>query len=42
VSLSDEGYRYLIAKNADNEGFFLIWDGSSRVSSVSGRPSGVV
>ncbi len=27
VSLSDEGYRYLVAKNADNEGFFLIWDG---------------
>lgn len=30
VSLSDEGYRYLIAKNADNEGFFLIWDGPDK------------
>jgi adenine-specific DNA-methyltransferase len=27
VSLSDRGYRYLIAKNADSEGFFLVWDG---------------
>lgn len=27
VSLSEEGYRYLVAKNTDNEGFFLIWDG---------------
>ncbi len=27
VSLSSEGYQYLVAKNADNEGFFLIWEG---------------
>ena len=27
VSLSDQAYRYLIAKNADDEGFFLVWDG---------------
>jgi len=27
ISLSDDGYRYLIATNGDNEGFFLIWDG---------------
>ena len=30
VSLSDEGYRYLVAKNANNEGFFLIWDGPEK------------
>lgn len=30
VSLSDERYRYLIAKNADDEGFFLIWDGPDK------------
>jgi len=23
----DAGYKYLVAKNADNEGFFLIWNG---------------
>ncbi len=27
VSLTGDGHRYLIAKNAENEGFFLIWDG---------------
>lgn len=30
MSLSDEGHRYLIAKNADNEGFFLVWDGPEK------------
>ena len=30
ISLSDEDYRYLVAKNADNEGFFLIWDGPDK------------
>jgi len=27
TSLSDDGYRYLIARNADHEGFFLVWEG---------------
>lgn len=27
TSLSEKGYRYLIASNADQEGFFLVWDG---------------
>ncbi len=27
TSLCDAGYRYLIAKNRDDEGFFLVWDG---------------
>lgn len=30
VSLSEDGHRYLIAKNADDEGFFLIWDGPDK------------
>jgi adenine-specific DNA-methyltransferase len=30
VSLSNENYRYLIAKNADDKGFFLIWDGPDK------------
>ena len=30
VSLNDAGYWYLIAKNADNDGFFLIWDGPDK------------
>lgn len=30
VSLGDNGYRYLIAKNADNEGFFLVWGGPDK------------
>ena len=25
-----KAYRYLVAKNADNEGFFLVWDGANR------------
>ncbi len=25
--MSDQGHRYLIAKNVENEGFFLVWDG---------------
>lgn len=29
-SLGDRGYRYLIAKNADSEGFFLVWDGPDK------------
>lgn len=27
VSLAEKEHRYLIAKNADNKGIFLIWDG---------------
>lgn len=30
ISLADDGYQYLVAKNADNEGFFLIWDGPNK------------
>jgi adenine-specific DNA-methyltransferase len=30
VSLVDEGYQHLIARNSDSEGFFLIWDGPDR------------
>jgi adenine-specific DNA-methyltransferase len=26
---ADAGYKYLVAKNADDEGFFLIWNGSN-------------
>ncbi len=26
-SLSEQGYRYLIAKNTEDEGFFLVWNG---------------
>jgi len=28
VVLDDVPYRYLVARNAENEGFFLIWDGA--------------
>ena len=28
--LKDQKYRYLIAKNANREGFFLIWDGPNQ------------
>ena len=27
--MSETGYRYLVAKNADDEGFFLVWDGAN-------------
>ena len=30
ISISDQGYRYLIAKNSDNQGFFLVWDGPDK------------
>lgn len=30
VVLDDAPYRYLVAKNADDEGFFLIWDGADK------------
>lgn len=30
VSLTQHGYRYLAAKNSENEGFFLIWDGPDK------------
>lgn len=30
VSLTDAGHRYLAAKNPENEGFFLIWDGPDK------------
>jgi adenine-specific DNA-methyltransferase len=30
VSMSEEGYRYLIAKNTDKEGFFLVWGGPDK------------
>lgn len=30
VSMVDDGHQYLIARNGDNEGFFLIWDGPDR------------
>jgi len=29
-SSRDRAYRYLVAKNADNEGFFLVWDGAGK------------
>jgi adenine-specific DNA-methyltransferase len=28
VTITDESYRYLVARNADDEGFFLVWDGA--------------
>ncbi|GAA3579906.1 hypothetical protein GCM10022197_41950 [Microlunatus spumicola] len=27
IAMADQGYQYLVARNADNEGLFLIWDG---------------
>lgn len=30
VPVEDDGYTYLVAKNADNEGFFLVWDGPNK------------
>jgi adenine-specific DNA-methyltransferase len=27
VTLNDSGHRYLVARNLDDEGFFLVWDG---------------
>ncbi len=30
VPVENDGYRYLVAKNADNEGFFLVWDGPNK------------
>ena len=29
VIMTNERYRYLVARNASNEGFYLVWDGSS-------------
>jgi adenine-specific DNA-methyltransferase len=28
VTLSDEPYRYLVARNSEDEGFYLVWDGA--------------
>jgi adenine-specific DNA-methyltransferase len=28
VSMSDRRYKYLVAKNGENEGFFLVWNGN--------------
>lgn len=30
VSMSREGYRYLMARNAENEGFYLVWEGADK------------
>jgi adenine-specific DNA-methyltransferase len=30
VNMVLEGYQYLVARNADDEGFFLVWDGSKK------------
>jgi adenine-specific DNA-methyltransferase len=30
VNMTAEGYRYLVARNGSAEGFYLVWDGSSR------------
>lgn len=30
TAIEDDSYTYLVAKNADNEGFFLVWDGPDK------------
>jgi adenine-specific DNA-methyltransferase len=30
LNSEDESYQYLVAKNADDEGFFLVWDGPDK------------
>lgn len=30
TAIEDDSYVYLVAKNADNEGFFLVWDGPDK------------
>jgi adenine-specific DNA-methyltransferase len=30
-------YRYLVAKNSDNEGFFLVWEGAGKNKEASPR-----
>lgn len=31
----DDGYRYLVAHNSDNEGFFLVWDGPTANTDIT-------
>jgi len=35
ISVTDAGSRYLVARNADNEGFFLVWDGPERNTNLT-------
>jgi adenine-specific DNA-methyltransferase len=28
INVAEDGYEYLVARNADDEGFYLVWDGS--------------
>ena len=30
IHFDPNGYRYLVARNSDNEGFFLVWDGPAK------------
>jgi adenine-specific DNA-methyltransferase len=35
IYMGSVDYRYLVARNTDNEGFFLVWDGPSRNTDVT-------
>jgi adenine-specific DNA-methyltransferase len=34
IRIEDRGYKYLVSKDEQNEGYFLIWDGSNKVGQL--------
>ena len=37
IRVDPDGHRYLVAKNGDNEGFFLVWDGPSKSTDFTAK-----
>lgn len=36
TAIEDDSYTYLVAKNSENEGFFLVWDGEQNTDLTRG------